>query len=803
MFSDKPKTARLNPSLEIYPEKESQAADTQQSPGAPSKPAAKEKPAAPKEKRASRSKWEQFGWRLLAHALDSIVLFIPLAVLSLALAVPKLGTQSAEQGHTVLVYMLVYCALISLVAVPGLSVLLCLPVMILSNDLWYVPLSICLAAEFGGWLYRAGCESSPWRATIGKKAAGIIVERQDGERASFWRASARYLMRPLTALALSMPGIGLWFNSGSMLHDRLTGCAVEGAPPFVPPVPPAPANGIKFAPLWRRVCASVIDAFIVLSFEVFYMLVGTFHIAGLGLVGVNTLTILLFLVLTTSAGLTCAIAPLIFMAGLECSPLKASPGKWLLDLQVVSPGGERMTFRSSCYKQFVQYALWLSMFPLISVSSLLWIVGGGSWFKIPLGLLCGTWLVIYGGLLCVTFRGLTKQTFVDRMAKRFVICNPQRHSHRLIEDSPRLLKSLKVLCAVALTLFLAGSSILYLSRTPEHSGETSADKNNQTTKFYGEPSDRHAWIGNWLSPSGELIGPPANTEFCSFSEHSAPARFVDRNKWFPDEYRRNWGFIDEQGKWIISPQFDQTRNFSEGVAPAQIDYKWGLVDQRGNWLVSPQFDDLQSVSQGFAVARKGLDYGYIDRRGRWLVKEPLSLAYPFSNGFGAARLRDGTWTYVHSSGTMSRPRREPISTFSEGVAAVMQSGKWGYINTAGKWVIPPRYDFAGAFHNGCAIVRYQERSLLIDTTGGVLASGNQLCAIQTPSVMAVPAFEKNHWGILDAKGQFTARPELGGLEPYRNGTAFTFTKEDKNSDDFSPAAYIPRLSTNTAEGDGN
>jgi hypothetical protein len=42
------------------------------------------------------------------------------------------------------------------------------------------------------WLYKALMESSNWQATLGKKALGIKVSDEYGQRISFGRASARF-----------------------------------------------------------------------------------------------------------------------------------------------------------------------------------------------------------------------------------------------------------------------------------------------------------------------------------------------------------------------------------------------------------------------------------------------------------------------------------------------------------------------------------------------------------------------------------------------------------------------------------
>jgi uncharacterized RDD family membrane protein YckC len=77
------------------------------------------------------------------------------------------------------------------------------------------------------WLYYALCESSAWRATPGKKACGLIVTGENGERISFGRATGRYFAKILSSLILligfMMAG---WTRRKQALHDIICGTLV-------------------------------------------------------------------------------------------------------------------------------------------------------------------------------------------------------------------------------------------------------------------------------------------------------------------------------------------------------------------------------------------------------------------------------------------------------------------------------------------------------------------------------------------------------------------------------------------------
>lgn len=48
--------------------------------------------------------------------------------------------------------------------------------------------------------------------------------------------------------------------------------------------------------------------------------------------------------------------------------------------------------------------------------------------------------------------------------------------------------------------------------------------------------------------------------------------------------QRQWrvGYIDQNGKWIIKPQFNTALYFKDGPARVQIGNKWGYINKQGN-----------------------------------------------------------------------------------------------------------------------------------------------------------------------------------------------------------------------------
>lgn len=55
--------------------------------------------------------------------------------------------------------------------------------------------------------------------------------------------------------------------------------------------------------------------------------------------------------------------------------------------------------------------------------------------------------------------------------------------------------------------------------------------------------------------------------------------------------------------------------------------------------------------------------------------------------------------------------------FHEGLAGVCRDGKWGFIDTSGREVVPCKYDAVNDFHEGLALVKLDGKFGYIDKTG--------------------------------------------------------------------------------------
>ena len=179
--------------------------------------------------------------------------------------------------------------------------------------------------------------------------------------------------------------------------------------------------------------------------------------------------------------------------------------------------------------------------------------------------------------------------------------------------------------------------------------------------------------------------------------------------------------IDINDKLIKSLNYQFVAFFKEGLAGVEADGKDGYIDKEGKEVVSPKYDKARDFSEGLAGVADGMyryeKYGYIDKEGKEVVSPKYEEAYDFREGLARVEA-DGKWGYIDKEGKeVLSPKYEDAGGFSEGLAAVKVDGKWGYIDKEGKEILRPKYEGADDFRGGLARVEADGKYGYIDKEG--------------------------------------------------------------------------------------
>jgi hypothetical protein len=106
----------------------------------------------------------------------------------------------------------------------------------------------------------------------------------------------------------------------------------------------------------------------------------------------------------------------------------------------------------------------------------------------------------------------------------------------------------------------------------------------------------------------------------------------------------------------IKPQFDDAGRFFDGLALIQRNGLYGYIDQAGAIVITPQYKFAESFSEGLAVVRVWNDkessdeYYYIDKRGEQAFPERFALASHFFKGLAHVKIKSTTEKNINDSG---------------------------------------------------------------------------------------------------------------------------------------------------------
>ncbi|WP_379135752.1 WG repeat-containing protein [Paenibacillus sp. sgz500958] len=196
--------------------------------------------------------------------------------------------------------------------------------------------------------------------------------------------------------------------------------------------------------------------------------------------------------------------------------------------------------------------------------------------------------------------------------------------------------------------------------------------------------------------------------------------------------------VDNQGREQLKTSYTGVLDFGyeELIPVKKSGYTAGFMNRAGELAVDAPHYQLGQFSEGLATFKDlvktesggiTVKMGYMNRTGRIVIPAIYNRAYDFADGM-AKVLSGGKTYYIDHNGKTAIPvifGSQSTDSFSEGLAAVSvrttNGGKsvfkTGYIDTKGKWVIKPVYDYASPFRDGVAVIVNNGKTGLINQKG--------------------------------------------------------------------------------------
>ena len=310
----------------------------------------------------------------------------------------------------------------------------------------------------------------------------------------------------------------------------------------------------------------------------------------------------------------------------------------------------------------------------------------------------------------------------------------------------------------------------------------------------------------------------AEIEFYPFSDDSGRCGYADSSgKWLIMPQYEAGGFfhdglavIEQNGKMgIINKKNEMVTDFVFDDIEADTDLfmvssgdMYGVIDRNGDFLFDTVYNDISILDNGYISVQKDSLYAFYNTSGNRMtmalydmvlnfegglcpvsinnkigaVDENLKLIIPCDNEslhFYSDSLlilgKDNAQKLENFNGErINDSLYEEINTLKNGFSLCIQNSKIGYLNADGKQVIDnkfdvfPAYGLLAGYLNGRAVVSYEGKFGVINTTGDFVIKPKHELIINCGQYFGVKKKEK--WTIIDTLSRLATTSKYESLD---------------------------------------
>lgn len=214
--------------------------------------------------------------------------------------------------------------------------------------------------------------------------------------------------------------------------------------------------------------------------------------------------------------------------------------------------------------------------------------------------------------------------------------------------------------------------------------------------------------------------------FTSIFYHTAYANKITTNAnpnyLYLIEVNNKYGYINKQGKEIVSPKYDSAGEFSEGIAPVCKKNKCGYINTNGEIVIPFKFDSAQKFSEEMAMVCQSYKCGFIDLKGniKILVSDKFDDALPFKKGVSIVE-KNKKYGLINKKGQIILPLKfNKLYSFSNDLCRINLKNKYGYLNNKAEIVVQPKYDYGDNFSDGLAFIEIGNKAGYINKNDSLI-----------------------------------------------------------------------------------
>ena len=212
---------------------------------------------------------------------------------------------------------------------------------------------------------------------------------------------------------------------------------------------------------------------------------------------------------------------------------------------------------------------------------------------------------------------------------------------------------------------------------------------------------------------------------------------------------------------------------------------YGIIDKKGKTIADADYVLAYLPGEGMIVAKEPpvgdelfvqnpASYGLMTGKGEEVTKFNFNGCAPeFSDGL-IAMSQNGKWGFVNKKGEWEiKASFGDALSFSDSLAGVKDAStsKWGFVNKKGEFVIKPTFEDVGNFADGLAPAKKNGKWGFVDKKGEWKIDNDYLEVMPFNDGIARAKDINELWGFINEKGKWTVKPRFQEINDFSENLA--------------------------------
>jgi len=232
-----------------------------------------------------------------------------------------------------------------------------------------------------------------------------------------------------------------------------------------------------------------------------------------------------------------------------------------------------------------------------------------------------------------------------------------------------------------------------------------------------------------------------------------------------------WGYINKNGKVVIPFQYSNAYGFSHGLAAVMVDSKYGYINNTGELKIKPKYSYGGSFKNGLAIVSSDNANYLINTTGEIVSEKYTDMAW-LNDKYLACK---NGWFYDIkdlSGKVIKKGFFNDFFSYSEGLAGIKVTGKWGFMDEDFNIAIKPEFTekLVYAFHSGLARFKQHGKVGVIDKTSRIILPARYENLYEFNEDLAA-FMENGKWGYINSQGETIIEAKYTSAENFRFGMA--------------------------------